>query len=222
MMRYNTKKLQRSVEMNKNFKSCIALALVLICVFALAACGKKLDTPWGWAQNIGEEDIESAKLTCSAEYYEKLAAESGEATDGEEAPVFKDVSFELSDKQIEKLRTNLYRLEEENFSEAEGDLNKAPLYGLTIVMNDETTFEIIQAASDPEAFEMLYGEKLWIISNEKFSGFVQSLIEGGVGASADTDKVASSSDLVPEEVTVTGSDLEVTGDSSYSTYGNLG
>ena len=205
--------------MNRNFKSCIALALVVVLAFALVACGKKTDTPWDWAQNVDEGDIAAVKFTCRAEYYEKLAAESGEATDGEEAPVFKDVSFELNEKQVEKLRINLYRLEEESFIESDAELNKAPLYGFVIEMSDGTIYEINQSKSSLGLLEMTFGEKLWVINSEKFNSFVNSLIgDNGVDAS-DEEMIASSADLIAEEVT--GADIVVSGD-SYSTYGNLG
>lgn len=205
--------------MKKNFKSCIAIALVLLLAAALAGCGKNIETPWEWAQSLGKGDIETASFWCSAEYYEQLAAESGEATEGEEAPTYKDTSSQLNDKQIEKLRKNLYRLEEANFSENTEGVNESPLFGFVITMKDGTVYKINQSNSKLGKLEMNYNEKEWVISSDKLDSFVSSVIADG---GYDTSKagVASDSDLITEQAT--GSDLEGAGDYSYTTYGNLG
>ena len=207
--------------MIKNIKRCIALICALLLAFALCGCGEKPPkTPWEWAQSIDENDIVYVEFTCRAEYYEKLAAESGAVTDGDNAVTFDDVSFKLSTKQLEKFRMNLYRLEEENFTEATGAANNDPTWFFELKMADETMVEISQSKSDKGALEMTFGEQLWIINSDKLDSFVDALI-ADCGYDFRNEPVASASDMTPEEVT--GSDL-VVGDTtdSYSTYGNLG
>lgn len=208
--------------MKKNFKSCIAMALVLLLAVALAGCGgKNIETPWEWAQNLDKGDIESASFWCSAEYYEQLAAENGdgEGTDAEEAPTYEETSAQLNDKQIEKLRKNLYRLEEANFSENTEGVNESPLYGFVITMKDGTIYKINQSNSKLGKLEMNYNEKEWVISNDKLDSFVNSVI-ADCGYDVSGAGVASDSNLIVEQAT--GSDLEGAVDYSNSTYGNLG
>lgn len=209
--------------MTKNFKSCIAILLVLLLAMALVGCGKKdiAETPWEWAQNVDDSDIDSAVFWCSAEYFEKLAADEGTdgTAEGEETPVYRQTSSELDDKQISKLCKNLYRLEEACFSENTEGVNEAPLYGFVITMKDGTVYNINQSNSKLGKLEMKHGDKLWVISSDKLDSFVSTLISD-YGFDEASAGVASSSDLIMEEVT--GSDLEGEGDYSYSTYGNLG
>lgn len=205
--------------MTEKLKSCIAIVLAVILAFALAACGNKpAETPWEWAQKLETDDIDYVKFICSSELYEKLAAESGEATEGEQALDFADVSFELDDGETESLCSELNALGETDFSGSDAGKNTAPIYGFVIGMSDGTVYEINRSASELGDFEIQYGETLWVFSSDAIVSFAEALIVDNMELSSGVGSFASSADLVVEEVT--GSDLEVIDENS--TAGNLG
>lgn len=214
--------------MKKNFKSCIYIALVIILALALVGCGKKEApaTPWEWAQSLEEGDIKSVVFSCSAEYFAQLAEdnltaelEDGEAINGAMQPVYTDVETELSDKQVEKLRMNLYRLEESNFTEYPEYAAFESQFTFKIIMKDGTEYYLSQSGSENGKLQMPYAEKVWAINAEKLDSFVDSVISDCI-SEGDDSSFATPSDMEIIEVT-TGSDLETSGE-TFSTYGNLG
>lgn len=204
------------------------MALVIILALALVGCGKKdaPATPWEWAQSLEEGDIKSVVFSCTGEYLAQFAEdnlraelEGDEAINGAMQPVYTDVETELSDKQVEKLRTNLYRLEEANFTEYPEYASFESQFSFKITMKDGTEYYISQSDSENGKLQMPYAEKVWAINSEKLDDFVDSVISDCVSEGADSS-FATPSDMEVIEVT-TGSDLETTQE-SFSTYGNLG
>ena len=214
--------------MKKNIRSCIAMALVIILALALVGCGKKEApaTPWEWAQSLEEGDIKSVVFSCTAEYFAQLAEdnltaelEGDEAINGAMQPVYTDVETELGDKQVEKLRKNLYRLEETNFTEYPDYAAFESQFCFKITMKDGTEYYINQSGAENGKLQMPYAEKVWAINAEKLDSFVDSVISDCV-TEGDGSSFATPSDMEIIEVT-TGSDLETSGE-TFSTYGNLG
>lgn len=212
--------------MSRKLKISLIVAAVLVLVFALTACGNKAaETPWEWAQSLEDGDIESAVFWCKAEYYEQFAntdndtdAEEGEDAEEAEKAEFEDTETKLSSKLIGKLLTNFYRLEEDNFAEADKETD-SPLYGITITMEDGTEYELNQSDASAGALEMTYGDKQWVITGAKLNKFVEAMLSGedlenmdddedGEGYASAADLIASGSDLSdPSYGFVTYSDL---------------
>lgn len=195
--------------MSKKLKIVFLTAAVLVLAFVLTACGNKgAATPWEWAQGLEDGDIEAATFWCKEEYYKQQV--DGENT---EDIGFKDTENELNEKLIGKLLTNLYRLEEDNFTEIDS-LSDSPLYGIKISMSDGSEYELNQCKDTDGALEIKYADKAWMITGAKLNAFVEAILNGEDVENMDDDYassanlIASGSDLNdPEMGFVTYSDL---------------
>lgn len=202
--------------MSRKTKIVFITVTLIILALALAGCGKTVeDTPWKWVQNLKSADIESAAFWCSPEYL-NAGDDDNEITQAQE--------FKLDEKQLDKLFTILYRLEESNFSENTADADKTPLYGLKITMADGTEYNISRSEEAEGPFEMNYADKKWWIDSANLNEFIDTFLDNIIVEETEEDEYASEGDLEPTDLTEYASDGSIITHEQidYSTYSDIG
>lgn len=213
--------------MSKKCKLALLTAAIIVLALVLAGCGKVIETPWDWVQNLSKKDIESAVIWYTPEQNsddEEDAEDEDKATeDAEEQKV------ELSEKDIDKLFIILYRLGESDFTENTKSSDSARDYGLMINMTDGNVYYILPSADQQDTLEMKFGDKTWFVDSDELKEFVQSFLSEIPGQDAEDedgedDEYTSEGDLEPTDVSTYASDgsLIVQEEIDYSTYSNMG
>ena len=137
-------------------KRLIALGLVILCVFAFAACSSSKERIWVWTQSVNQEDIRSVTPW----------RQDGEFT----------VLEPLDDAQIRELVTLLNKLTKDSFTENKKLTGGTPVYGIEIVV-DSVTYNLDDAIGSHGSLEIDDNEKMWWIDDETLSAFVQKVTD---------------------------------------------
>lgn len=219
--------------MSKKCKIAILTAVIIVLALVLAGCGgSSYDTPWEWVQNLSSKDIESAFFWYKQEKSDNDAdtADDAEAeTEDKEAEDAGEQKIELSEKDVDKLFTLLYRLGESNFTENTKSSDSTRDYGLMINMTDGNVYYILPSVDQQGALEMRYGNKMWFVESKKLTEFIESFLTdieiADTEAEDDEDKDKDKDDEYASEaeLNVYASDgsLYVQEEVDYSTYSNI-
>ena len=220
--------------MSKKCKLALLTVAGIVLALILAGCGKVIETPWDWVQNLSKKDIDSAYFFCNQDMSDKTAddAEDEDKDDEDKDEEAADDTIELSEKDLDKLFMILYRLGESDFSENTKNAGTTPSYGLMINMTDGNVYYINESIAPQGALEMKFGDKMWFVDSDELNEFIQSFLTETPNQDADDeddedkddDEYSSEGDLEPADVSTYASDgtLIVQQPVDYSTYSNIG